>query len=108
MKLSNIDTATATAIRIGKSKKESISVDGSSYIKSCNVGLWNFLVVCEYDTYNYMTKQPECRICCVSTKHRDEYAAKESINSSVARDLKFKKDSGYDLNARHRIVEIVR
>jgi hypothetical protein len=53
------------AERIGNSKKESISLNGSIILKSVDMGKWNYLLISENDKYG----------CLMESKHRDRHSA---------------------------------
>jgi len=81
MLINNIETAKATATRIGKSKKECITVDGKVFIKSCNIGSWMFLVASERNELNYETGAFKGRIASIISKHRDMSGAHSGIDN---------------------------
>ena len=108
MKITNTESVVALAKQIGKSKKESIIINGNVYIKSCKIGLWNSVVVCEYDDINYIKNEVVGRKYCVSSKHRCKYSASLSIESSITDHIKFKKDTGHDLKAKYKIIDLIR
>lgn len=84
----------ATAVRIGKSKNESIIVDGEVFIKSCLIGKWNFLVVCEFNEFGYEGESKDKvigRIKVICSKHRDIHGANNGVES-------YNKDLEYCLN----------
>jgi hypothetical protein len=59
-----------TASRIGKSKRESISLNGSVVLKSVEIGKWNYLLVSENDKYG----------CLVESKHRNRFSAESAFD----------------------------
>ena len=108
MEVKNIKTVKVVAERIGKSKKESIIVDGKVYIKSCNVGLWNYLVVCERNKFSYPDNELDGRHTHVCTKHRDKGNAQQGVET-VKADLAYcLKRWGNDYQPKTKIIKITR
>jgi hypothetical protein len=99
MRIESINTVEAKEVRIGKSAKVSIIVNGDVYIKSCKAGLWNCLVVCEYTEKGYKNLSTS-QVSIISTKHRDECSAQEQVDKS-------NKDTyAIDANAEYKIIKV--
>ncbi|MBU2968754.1 hypothetical protein KO527_05250 [Pseudoalteromonas sp. C2R02] len=107
MEINSIEVK-AVAQRIGKSKKESILVDGEVFIKSCNIGLWNYITVCEANHYTY----PDCKLVgrrsFVERKHRDEFSASLSAKAATAESIAYSKESGRDSEVKYKVIKIER
>jgi hypothetical protein len=88
----------ATAKRIGNSKNEQIIVDGKTYIKSCLIGKWNFLVVTSGSKYGNT----------IETKHRDIEAANKSMSNAIESFEKYQKESNKKDIVEFRLLEISR
>lgn len=63
----------ATAVRIGKSKNETIYVDGEVFIKSSEIGKWNYIVRITRDF-------PTCVAGCVNLCKARTLESAEKIN----------------------------
>lgn len=97
-------TFTATASQIGKSKNEGITANGVVFIKSCKVGLWNYLVISSFD-YHFKIEDQDFsgnRVC-VESKHRTI----ESAEKSLIEALKVSHGSDHS-NIKIEVVEIER
>jgi hypothetical protein len=96
------------AKRIGKSANESIIVDGAVYIKSCKIGLWNFVILTEINHYDYMTNEVIGRKHCIESKHRDIYSAKAK-KLSLQKDLnKLGLECSRDYALKVEIIDVAR
>lgn len=86
-----------SALRIGKSKNECISVDGKVFIKSCLIGKWTHLVVTESEEKNT-----------IESKHGEEWLAKESMNSARDSYKKYLTGEGRVMSCKFSVIEINR
>ena len=108
MRIKNLETVTVVAQRIGKSKKETILVDGEVYIKSCAIGLWNYVTACEANDYSYPAFEIDGRKATIEKKHKDEWTASLSVKAAAADLLRFAKESNREYQAKYKIIKIER
>ena len=73
---------TATAKQIGKSKNESITVNGEVFIKSCAIGKWDFVIVANFDTHSYLDDSLVGNVTVVESKHRNILSAENSAEKT--------------------------